>query len=87
MVLTINEREQQQANVAAFPIARFAMTQLSKKSRLSVKDFLPYPDEGKDNKEGVRAETVAVLRRLIKRRVLPARVEAAAIRSIGGLDG
>lgn len=89
MVLMIAETEQRQANAASVAIARFAMTQLSKKSKLKPEDFLPYPNLGKDKKaeSGMPPQTMALLKRLIKQRKLPARVEAAAMRDTGALNG
>lgn len=89
MVMVICETEQRQANAASVAIARFAMTQLSKKAKLKPDDFLPYPHLGKQKKteSGMQPQTATLLKRLIKQRALPARVEAAAIRDTGVLNG
>ena len=88
MVMVICETEQRQANASSAAIARFAMTQQPKKSKLKIEDFMPYPNLGKDKKDGVgmQPKTAALLKRLIKQRALPARVEAAAMRDTGVLD-
>lgn len=89
MVISINEHEQRKANESAIAIARYAMTQMPKKARVKIEDFLPYPNLGKNknNESGLMPKTKALLKRLIKAKVLPARVEAAAMRDTGVFNG
>lgn len=91
MVMQVIEVEEQRARASSFAIARFALTQISSKAKIGIEDFMPYPNPSKSTQgpgEGIQPRTVAVLRGLIKSRAMPSRVEAAAIRAIGGLgDG
>ena len=88
MVLVICETEERKANANSVAIARFAMTQLSKKAKLKISDFLPYPNLGKSKKDraGMPPKTASLLKRLFKHRILLARVEAAAMRDAGVFD-
>lgn len=88
MVTAIQRHNKYQANIASFTNARAAMLQVSSKSKLSVKDFLPFPDEI-DSQGGVmQFRTVEVLRKLIGNHAMPPRVEMAARKALGGmLDG
>lgn len=88
MVAVIIEREEQSARANSYAIARFALTQISKKAKIDLDYFLPYSAPSEGGKDGIQPSTAKVLRGLVKGRALPARVDAAAIRALGGLgDG
>lgn len=89
MVLIICESEERRANANSVAMARYAVSQLPKKAGLKINDFLPYPNQQKSGKDkaGMQPKTAKSLKRLIKQRILPPRVEAAAIRDTGILDG
>ena len=88
MVSTLIEQDELKARASSYAIARFALTQISRKgTKISIEDFMPYADPNAAQKqgEGIPAKTVAIMRQLVKGRALPARVEAAAIRALGGM--
>ena len=87
MVIVINEQQQATANAASHAIALYALTQLPKKAKLKYQDFMPFKPEKKTDDKGMMPQTMTLLKKLIKQRVLPARVEAAAMRDTGVLNG